>query len=359
MPHAPAQERSFRIPSPPRIIVPSPSLSRNDPSELGIVTDLSQPSSSGFANTEFLQTVTYGNSTRSHSMLNWKYEKRRMAQQVLPFLYLGPCSTARDRTFLLNEGISLVLAVRDKLSANASLMGSKVAQELGIEVQTIDVAGNQELIAAFPRGIEIVNAHLSRTYREQQHQEQQRQQQQQQQQQKEQAPLVALAAGIADGDDGHASQARFGKVLVFCESGNDRSASLVVAYIMAMYSLDVVTAIQFVHAQRFAITLDDSLRNLLLTYESILQARRDVIQADSGQQKQQRPQQQHQKQQKQQKHVTQGQGGPIGRSHHTKRSLDDASNEDEPMDIDDGTGLIDNGAFGKRQGRAPFQDRPF
>ena len=143
----------------------------------------------------------------------------------------------------------MVLAVRNTLSAHARLLGSKVAESMGLEVKAIDVAGNMELIAAFPRGIEIINTHLTEVY-------------QQQQQCKE------TANGV---------QPRMGKVLVFCESGNERSASLVVAYIMAMYSKDLVTAIQIVQAQRFAVAFDDSLRHLLATYESILKAKRDVV----------------------------------------------------------------------------------
>ncbi|KAL9128599.1 MAG: hypothetical protein Q9217_002764 [Psora testacea] len=322
-PHSPAQKWSFRVPSPPRIIVPPPSLSANGLPDLHVVGDHAYTfSSSGFANVEFLRTVTYGNFMKSNAMLDWKYEQRRMAQQVLPFLYLGPSSAARDKEFLVKEGISLVLAVRNTLSAQARLLGSKAAQELGIDVQAIDVAGNQELIAAFPRGIEIINTHLSRIYQEQ---------------------LKQTTQGTVNGD--RHTQARSGKVLVFCESGNERSASLVVAYIMAMYSKDLIMAIQIVQAQRFAVAFDDSLRNLLSTYETILQAKRDVIQADR----------------------IQGttDGIAANRSHHpallpsnaAKRSLQDAYDDDE-MEMDHGAEEMDFGRFEKREGIAPFQDRP-
>ena len=205
--------------------------------------------SSGFTNTDFLAKVTYNNFLKSNAMLEWKYEERRKAQQVLPFLYLGPSSAAKDKAFLEREGITMVLAVRNTLSAQARLLGSRVAQEMGIHTEAVDVAGNQELIAAFPRGIELINQHLSQVYK--------------------------MQEGIVGSE-------RMGKVLIFCESGNERSASMVVAYVMAMYSKDLITAVQIVQAQRFAVAFDDGMRNLLCTYESILRAKRDVMKVGIG-----------------------------------------------------------------------------
>ena len=66
---------------------------------------------------------------------------------------------------------------------------------------------------------------------------------------------------------------------MFCESGNERSAAMVVAYLMAMYSMHVVNAIQIVQAQRFAVAFDDPMRSLLQTYDAMLMAKRDVFQA--------------------------------------------------------------------------------
>lgn len=61
-PHAPAQNWSFRVPSPPRIIVPPPALNSYGVPDLHVVQDASYDfESSGFKNAEFLQTVTYGN----------------------------------------------------------------------------------------------------------------------------------------------------------------------------------------------------------------------------------------------------------------------------------------------------------
>lgn len=321
--HPPAQIYSFRVPSPPRVLVPPPELNANGMPDFDFAPDSTFDfESSGFANAEFLKTVTYGNLLNHNSVFEWKYEQRRTAQQILPFLFLGPMSAAKDRSFLQSQGITMVLAVRNTMSAQAQLLGSKAAQELGIVVKSIDVAGNQELIAAFPKGIEAINEHLSQMYRLQQ--------------------TRAMHATAITG--GH-TPTTSGKVLVFCESGNERSASLVTAYIMAMYSTDLVKAIQIVQAQRFAVAFNDSLRDLLLTYSTILQAKRDVVRAHVpaaipylG--------------------VATATGNNAERTTNpgrsTKRTLHDANDDDTDMDIDGGHMQMDDGRFEKRDGHAPF-----
>ena len=230
---------------------------------------------------------------------------------------------AKDPGFLQREGITMVIAVRNTKSAQARLLGSRVAQELGIETKTVDVAGNQELIAAFPRAIEAINSHLSAKY---------------------QQDLVRRTQEAA------VAQASLptipGKVLVFCESGNERSATLVTAYIMAMYSMDVVKAIQIVQAQRFAVALDDSLRNLLGTYETILKAKRDVVQAGNRLLE-----------------LSAGVGsssavlGVDSEAHRkSKRTIDDTYNDE--MEVDGGVVHLDHGRFEMRDGLAPFRDGP-
>ncbi|KAG8528451.1 uncharacterized protein KY384_007369 [Bacidia gigantensis] len=309
-PHSPAQLWSYRVPSPPRLIVPPPNLSITGTPELQILQNAAHNfESSGFANTEFLKTVTYNNFIKTNTMLEWQYEDRRNAQQVLPFLYLGPSSAARDTQFLLREGITMVIAVRNILIAQARMLWSKPAEALNLEMKAIDVAGNQELIAQFSRGIEMINEHLSRVYRN-------------------------TGPTTANGSDGVGRKT--GKILIFCETGNERSAALIVAYIMAMYSHDVVTAIQIVQAQRFAVAFDDSLRNTLLTYEGILKAQRDSVQATMSQASHK------------QKAVALGPAnGKI------KRSYEDYDDEDMDMEMD-GDGQVETNGVLSREGYEPF-----
>lgn len=319
--NSPAQLWSYRVPSPPRVVVPPPQLTSVGLPDLHIDRSSSFDfESSGFANAEFLKTVTYGDFMTVNNMIDWKYEQRRMAQQVLPFLFLGPVSAARDSKFLQDNGITMVLAVRNTMSAQAKLLSSKAAVGLGIQCNFIDVAGNQELIAAFPRAIELINSHLSSMYQ-----------------------LAQSRKHQASGSEDPPSTP--GKVLVFCESGNERSATVVTAYLMAMYSMDLIPSIQIVQAQRFAVAFDESLKTLLQTYHTILQAKRDVVQAGNEYLRN--------------GHVAIGgaaesnaQEARVGKKS-TKRTLDEADYEMD-TDADEGSGMEER--FEKREGHAPFQE---
>ncbi|OKL63725.1 hypothetical protein UA08_00821 [Talaromyces atroroseus] len=172
----------------------------------------------------------------------WTYSMRREAQQVLPFLYLGPASVARDKKFVKDEGITLLLSIRDKRAAIVRLLsGTKVAEELGVQSDSVDVDSDQELIALYPQAIRRINQHIS--------------------------------SGASAGSDLPP------RVLVFCESGNSRSASVVIAYLMSMLNMDMAAAMWAVHHRRFCIDVDDSMRLLLLSFQSILDAKREVAEA--------------------------------------------------------------------------------
>ena len=325
-PHSPAQIWSYRVPSPPRVIVPPPTLTPMGLPDLCIdQSSLLNFESSGFANAEFLKTVTYGDFMTVNNMIDWKYEQRRMAQQIVPFLFLGPVSAARDSGFLRDKGITMILAVRNTMSAQAKLLGSKAAAELGIPCSFIDVASNQELIAAFPKAIELVNAHLSSMYQ------------------------LAQSRKVQHSESDESPSAP-GKVLVFCESGNERSATVVAAYLMAMYSMDHIRALQIVQAQRFAVAFDDSTRNMLQTYDAILRAKRDVQAGNLDSEN---------------RHAPNGSlpKNPVSRNCNadtvetskksSKRTLDEA---DDEMDMDADEGFAAAERFVRREGYAPFQD---
>ncbi|RAK72405.1 dual specificity protein phosphatase family protein [Aspergillus fijiensis CBS 313.89] len=177
-------------------------------------------------------------------MFQWSYEMRRQAQPLLPFLYLGPWSCLADRGRLVQEGITLLLAVRDKRLAMASLIsGRRAAEALQIEDGTVDFADNQELITMLPRLINHINAHV--------------------------------ASFPATEPSGHARK----KVLLFCETGNGPSAVVAIAYLMVMLNISLPQALQYVSARRFCIDIDDPASQLLLSFESILDAKRDVEEA--------------------------------------------------------------------------------
>lgn len=251
----PQQGWSYRVPSPPHIRVPPPTCNKLGIPDLRIDQDPSNFDRTGFRNTEFLKTVSTENIIRDNNYKDWKYEQRRTAQEVLPFLWLGPVAAARDNSFLQSHQITMVLAIRNIQSGDAIRLRSKAALQLGIEAKAIDVAGNHELISALLSGIEMINTHVSDLYK------------------KWQAETSFPS---------NASVSPPGKVLVYCESGNELSAILVAAYLMAIYSIDLVKAIQVIQAQRFCAPFDDASKFLLRTFGDILQAQRDLLLATTG-----------------------------------------------------------------------------
>lgn len=188
------------------------------------------------------------------------------------------------------------------------LSGKKAAEQLGIEHAAVDVDGNTQLIHdGFPNAIRLINAHLLMKYQK--------------------------LLDAAPYDPVTLQNAVFGKVLVFCESGNDRSATVVAAYIMAMYGIDMVTAIQYLQVQRFCIALDDPLKNLLLSYEQLLNARRAVRGIQSS--------------------PSLAENHPPTKA--PKRRIDDVDHEDYDMDLRMGD-PDDVARFGSRKSFAPFHD---
>lgn len=250
---APSAPFTYRPPSPPHVHV-GPYHHKGLRVEL---LDAGKFAREGVSEIEFrdifkIQYVVQDN------MPQWSYERRRQAQMITPAIYLGPTRAARDREFIRREGITMLLAIRDNRSAAASMVsGDKVAQEIGIESAAIDVEGSQELIAQLPRAIRVINNHLIAVYRDQL---------------PSRTSEHHLNSPVLDA-------ARPGKILVFCESGNDRSVIVVAAYLMVMYGLDLVHAVQFIQSQRFCIALDDGLKSLLQAFQDIIKAREDVGQS--------------------------------------------------------------------------------
>ncbi|KAK5121678.1 hypothetical protein LTR85_004850 [Meristemomyces frigidus] len=234
-------EYSYRVPTPPRIVVPPPALNSDALPEITI---------NALRSANFLNQVNYNNIVTQNAMLEWTYERRREAQMILPYLYLGPMTAAKDERFLRGgkghiaggggTGITMLLGVRQKYTFESKLMNGALrkAEELGIESHTVDLASNQDLIHNFPSTTALINDHLARV---------------------------------------HKATGQLGKVLVFCESGNERSAGVVAAYLMETHvDVDFIKAMQLVQAQRFCANFDDALKRLLQGYWDILCAKREV-----------------------------------------------------------------------------------
>ncbi|TKA80860.1 hypothetical protein B0A55_02337 [Friedmanniomyces simplex] len=236
---------SYRVPTPPRIVVPPPALNSDALPEITL---------NALRSTNFLNSINYNNLVTQNALLEWTYERRREAQMVLPYLYLGPMTAAKDERFLSGQagrvpgqgGITMVLGVRQKHSFESKLMNGALrkAQGLGIECRTVDLASNQDLIQSFPETTALINDHLARV---------------------------------------HQTSGQVGKVLVFCESGNERSAGVVAAYLMETHTdVDFIKAMQLVQAQRFCANFDDAMKRLLQGYWDILRAKRQVAAVDAA-----------------------------------------------------------------------------
>ena len=210
--------------------------------------------SNQFGNPAFLQAlINNGSVTITHKMLDWKYANRREAQMVLPFLYVGPLSAAKNEKFVREGGFTLLVSVRSTASGPARTMDAvKMAAPYAIQSYNLDVDSPTDLIRKFPLAIKAINDHLEDMTNKR--------------------PLQV--SGTMQ------SVSIQGKVLVVCETGNERSAAFVAAYLMAVFSIDVITAIQTVQFQRFSMCVDDPIKNALGTFETLLNAKRDVGRAN-------------------------------------------------------------------------------
>ncbi|KAF1823522.1 phosphatases II, partial [Dissoconium aciculare CBS 342.82] len=225
---------TYRVPTPPRIVVPPPALNADARPDINLSTQRNSPYT-------FLHNFNYANLVQSNAPLEWKYEFRREAQSILPYLALGPMLAAKNEAQLVSNGTTMLVGIAQKQPTAKRLMTSalQVVERMGLEHHLIDVADNQDLIHNFPEITHLINTHLLRTW-----------------------------------DQG---RGRLGQVLVFCESGNERSACVIAAYLMETHDdVDHIKAMQLCQAQRFCVNFDDSSKRLLQGYWDILCAKRAV-----------------------------------------------------------------------------------
>ncbi|KAF2225083.1 protein-tyrosine phosphatase-like protein, partial [Elsinoe ampelina] len=212
-----------RIPSPPRILIPAALPDSR-------VTTESIPYSNPPSTSPIARVFT-------SASLDWTYTQRRSAQPILPHLYLGPIQAAKDISFLHTAHITLLLGIRQsnpfQLAAHKKV--AQLASDLHIPSETVEADTLPQLISSFARITSIINTHTS-----------------------------SLAPGK-------------GRVLLFCESGNDRGAGACAAYLMSVLEgVDHVKAMQLVQGQRFCCNFDEALKRLLQGYWDIIRAEREV-----------------------------------------------------------------------------------
>ena len=264
------------------------------------------PGSNDFEDGEFVEPgffdkVELSLCIRVLGLGEWKYEMRREAQEILPFLYLGPVMCVKNRDFLYKEHFTLLLSIRTTQTAQARLVsGERAAYEIDAESDSVDIVDNRDLVSVFPRAIRRINDHMS-------------------------APATP----------GNFQSQQPRKVLVFCESGNERSAVVVAAYLMAMFNLRAETALYVVQQRRFCVNIEAHLWHILCCFDSILKAKRDV-----------------EKERRSESTDSTSQGPLLASTSSKKRNLNDRDDDAitrDGMDIDD----IES----DRTPLAPFRDR--
>ncbi|KAI1812765.1 phosphatases II [Poronia punctata] len=251
----PAAPYTTKPPSSPCLQVDK-TLQWHDPIAVVARYDAIDPS---FLSAEELSIITQGGleQVAHDTSITWSYNMRHEAQRVLDYLYLGPSRVVRNHQWLRKEGIAMVLAARDATQAGLNFLAvDKDAKALGIEARYVDVSGDQGLVGIFPSAVRAINEHMLRINKGQH---------------------GGAAAALLQKETVPASSVR-GKVLVFCETGNERSASIVAAYLMTVFGMTAGQACHFVTHSRFCCGMNESIRNALQVYGDILAARRTVHQ---------------------------------------------------------------------------------
>lgn len=294
-------EYTYRLPTLPRIVVPPPTLTSEMPGL--IVTNGSNED----LDMSFLKTLDLDDIIQKNTLLEWTYDRRRQAQMILPWLYLGPMMAAKDKNFLAREGITMALAVRARENSMTGAM--QASREVCAEVATVDAPTFYELTSKFAETNRLINTHVARF---RQH---------------------SLETS---------GQAILGKVLVYCESGNEKSAAVAAAYLMDLLdSFDHIKAMQVCQAQRFCVNFDDTIKNILQSYWDILRARRSVA---SSIEEEQYPN----------GHASNGLQVQPAQAPKQKRTIEHTRDDDD-MDVDDGADALrflgrDNTPFQNRDG---------
>ncbi|SPN98559.1 uncharacterized protein DNG_01605 [Cephalotrichum gorgonifer] len=172
--------------------------------------------------------------------VSWTYPMRHAAQSILDFLYVGPRPVVKDTEWLSARGITMVVLAHDVgFGATIGKFAERFTAGLGIEMLLVPVASAQDLVASFDDVIRAVSLNVVGVYR-------------------------------------RSGGERKGKVLVTCQTGNDRSTVIAAAYLMSVFGVSMVEAVNFVMAQRFCANFDEECKRILCAWEEILQARKDV-----------------------------------------------------------------------------------
>ncbi|EEH36203.1 dual specificity protein phosphatase 3 [Paracoccidioides lutzii Pb01] len=266
-----------------------------------------------FACADFFKSLGPASFHSGYGFMEWHYNKRREAQMILPFLYVGPTSAARNIEFVKGEGITYLLGIRGPMPYHERIVcADKCAAQLGIKSDYIVLEDDEDLAQSIPDIIRSINDHL-----------------------------CCCPVHIQPGSNAQEpiSDRPLKKVLIFCETGNERSAAIAIAYLMAIMNYDLVKAFINVQGRRYCCNLTDPLKGGLHTFESVLTAKRDLAKAQSD--------------------VSSVNGNPRASSPR-KRAIDAIHEGDSAVNVPDVDPLeMDQQRFASRNSQQPFSDSPF
>ena len=268
-----------------------------------------QRTSDAYGNHAFLNTLNdLLKLEMHHKMSTWAYEMRRDAQAILPFLFLGPVSAAKDPSFIKCVGITLMIAARSGNAAKARpslLHPDRISTTAGLVTMTCDFEGSHDLFPKLRPTIQAINEHLLNT---------------------------CSRVPIQDVSDVR------GKVFIFCETGNERSAIVVAAYLIAVFGVSAISAIHLIQSQRFSLTMDDRGKKMLADFYDLVQAEYEVSASNATEALSAR-----------QLNVHGDPSTPLAQS--AKRGIDDVYESDVDMEHE-----LEGPPDRNRQGVAPFAD---
>jgi len=157
---------------------------------------------------------------------DWTYTMRREMQEIVPGLFLGPWAAAGKKNLsrLQSAGITHIVCVRQEIEKN--FIKPNFEPQLRYLVITLADSCIETIIPKIKETKDFIDR--------------------------------CFAGG--------------GKVLVHCNDGMSRSASLVIAYLMQKYGLDFKAALNHVQTRRFCVQPNDGFEQQLREFEPIYRA---------------------------------------------------------------------------------------
>lgn len=228
----PSTPYSHRAPSPPEIDIPVPVKRSNGHG--AIITLQAQPGS-------LLVAYNYPEDLRvtvaKEDSREWKYERRWNAQCIMDGLYLGPTKIVRDMQFMQDTQITMVVVVCSEWVKKARLNSVSVVEaSLNLQVEYVALESLSQTIHDMQGVLQLLLDHRNRME----------------------------------------SLQRKSNILITCETGNDRSAALVAAYLILLYGEPAVKVIQYISLKRFCSAFTEPTKRMLVAWQDITTAKSNV-----------------------------------------------------------------------------------